>query len=312
MTFKTTALFSGFIGLLLAACNQAAPPATKTTAKKEKPAAPEKPASTYDKVMGAKKIRVGCGYTVPPVNYTDENGKHVGFDLDIARAVSKKLGEKMGTPLEVEIVKVDSKTRVAFLAAGRIDMTVSSMSHTRSRDETIDYAEPPYLWVGKQFYAKKGQFKTVEDLVGKKIAVQQGSNAFTAGAKFLKKHGDPKPNMVGFQTDGDAFLALKQGKVDAFTQDNVILLGIMGEEGKNYEPVGPIYSPGLYGIGVTPNDSKWRDAVSFALQDIMRDGTYEKIYTAWFGPEGKFPLATNARPRLPKDAYGDMLMVWPD
>ena len=246
------------------------------------------------------------------MNYLDEKGNHTGFDIDLARAIAEKLGKKHG-PLEVEFVKVDSKTRVAFLAAGRINMTVSSMSHTRSRDEAIDYAEPPYLWVGKQFYAKKGLFKSVKDLVGKRIAVQQGSNAFTAGAKFLKEHGDPHPNMIGFMTDGDALLALKQGKVDAFTQDNVILLGLLGDESVNYEPVGPIYSPGLYSIGVGPNDSKWRDAVSFALQETMEDGTYEEIYSKWFGTDGKYPLVTNARPRLPADAYGpDKLMVWPE
>jgi polar amino acid transport system substrate-binding protein len=268
--------------------------------------------STLDKVIAAKKIVIGSGYTVPPMNYLDEKGEHTGFDIDLGRAIAEQLGKEYG-PLEIEFVKVDSKTRVAFLVAGRIDMTMSSMSHTRSRDEAIDYAEPSYLWVGKQFYAKKDRFKSVEDLIGKRIAVQQGSNAFTAGAQFLKAHGDPDPQMMAFGTDGEAFIALRQDKVDAFTQDNVILLGILKEDGKDYAPVGPIYSPGLYGIGVIPNDSKWRDAVSFALQDVMRDGTYEEIYSRWFGPQGKFPLATNARPRLPEDAYGpDKLMIWPD
>ncbi len=283
-------------------CGSASAPPPPPPAEK-----PADPTSVLDKVLTAKKVVVGVGYTVPPMNYLDEQGNHMGFDVDLARAVAEKLG------VGVELVKVDSKTRVAFLAAGRVDMTVSSMSHTRSRDESIDYAEPPYLWTGKQFYAKRGRFKQVSELTGKKIAVQQGSNAFTAGAEYLKKVGDPNPQMVAFQTDGDAFLALSQGKVDAFTQDNVILLGIMKSEGKDYEPVGPIYSPGLYGIGVRPNDSKWRDKVSFALQDVMKDGTYERIYQAWFGPEGKFPLATDARPRLPKDTYGEgQLLVWPD
>jgi hypothetical protein len=49
-----------------------------------------------------------------------------------------------------------------------------------------------------------------------------------------------------------------------------------------------------------------------ALQDMLKDGTYEKIYDKWFGPKGKFPLPINARPRLPKDTYGDMLYIWPD
>jgi len=312
-----SALATLLLSALVAASEPAAPAqgaaaaaTPSATATPDKPA--DKPRSTLDKVIAAHKVSVGCGYTVPPMNYLDEDGNQTGFDVDLARAVVAKLGLAHGA-LEIELVKVDATSRVTFLAAGRIDMTVSSMSHTRGREEAIDYAEPPYLWVGKQFYAKVGRFKSVKDLIGQRIAVQQGSNAFIAGAQFLKEQGDPEPKMMAFRTDGEALLALRQGKVEAFTQDNVILVGLLQDEANQYEPVGPIYSPGLYGIGVGPNDSRWRDAVSFALQAAMKDGTYEQIYQRWLGPKGKFPLATNARPRLPEDAYGPgKLMIWPD
>jgi polar amino acid transport system substrate-binding protein len=270
-------------------------------------------ASKLDQVIRTGKVVIGSGYTTPPMNYIDSQGNHTGFDIDLGKAVVEKLNQAHDIELEIELVKVNSKTRIILLAVGRLDMTISSMSQTKSREQTIDFAFPPYLWVGKQFYAKKGRFKTVNDLVGKRIAVQQGSNAFIAGSQFLQAHGDKSPQMLGFSTDGEALLALKQDTVDAITQDNVILTGIMKEALKAYEPVGPIYSPGLYSIGVLPNDSKWRNAVSFALQAAMMDGTYEKIYQRWFGSEGKFPLATNARPRLPADAYGEgKLMYLPD
>jgi len=77
----------------------------------------------------------------------------------------------------------------------------------------------------------------------------------------------------------------------------------------DYEAVGPIFSPGLYGIGVPPNDSKWRDAISFALQNLLANGTLEKIYQKWFGPNGLYPSPINMRPRLPKDIFGDRNQV---
>jgi len=263
--------------------------------------------SILDKVKNAGVVRIGSGTTTPPLNYIDEKGNWTGFDLDIGDAIASKLGVK------VERVNVNTKTRVAFLAAGRIDLTVSSMSHTRSRDEQIDYAEPPYLWTGKVFYAKKGRFKSIAELGGKRIAVSQGSNAFTAGPEEVARHTNVAPVMVSFQTDAECFLALKQDKVDAFTQDSPIIAAVAGNEGVEYEPVGTIYSPGLYGIGVPPDDSKWRDTISFVLQDLIKDGSYEKIYQKWFGEHGKFPMPINARPRLPSDVFGDQnAYVWPD
>ncbi len=263
-------------------------------------------ASTLDEVKKRGVVRIGSGTTVPPMNYIDENGTWTGFDLELGDTIADRLGVK------VERVNVNNKTRVAFLASGRIDLTISSMSHTKSRDAQIDYVEPPYLWSGKIFYAKKGKFKDVRELGGKRIAVVQGSNAFIAAPQYLETLTDKKPVMLSFQTNSDCFMALRQGKVDAYTQDTPIIAGVAGNEGVEYEAVGPIYSPGLYGIGVPPDDSRWRDEISFILQELLKDGTYEAIYRKWFGEKGKFPLPINARPRLPEDIFGPMLYVWPD
>ena len=271
--------------------------------------------SVYDEVKKRGVVRIGHGTDVPPLSMIDpKDGVLKGFDIDIAKAMVEHIGKIMGTDLKMEGVVVNNKTRIAFLANKRIDLTVRSMSHTRSRDEQVDYAEPPYLWTGKIFYAKKGRFKTPMDICGKVMAVTQGSNAYIAGQEYLKEKGCDKEFVIkSFQNNAECFLALKQGKVDAYIQDTPIIAGVAGAEGVDYEPVGPIFSPGLYGIGTPPNDSKWRDTASFALQDMIADGTYEKIYLKWFGPDGIAPLPVNSRPRLPEDIFGDRnQFVWPN
>jgi len=271
--------------------------------------------SIYDQVKKKGVISIGHGNDVPPLSMIDpKTGELVGFDIDIAKAVAEQIGNIMGKKLKVDWVVVNNKTRIAFLANRRINLTVRSMSHTRSRDEQVDYAEPPYLWSGKIFYAKKGRFKTPMDICGQRMAVVQGSNAYIAGQNYLKELGCKKDFRISsFQNNSECFLALKQGKVDSFIQDTPIIAGVAGAEGVNFEPVGPIFSPGLYGIGTPPNDSKWRDTASFALQDIIKNGTYEKIYQKWFGPKGIAPLPINARPRLPEDIFRDRnQFVWPN
>jgi polar amino acid transport system substrate-binding protein len=270
--------------------------------------------SIYDEVKKKGVIRIGHGTDVPPLSLIDpKDGSLKGFDIDLAKAMAEEIGNMMGKKLKVDWVVVNNKTRIAFLANRRIDLTIRSMSHTRSRDEQIDYAEPPYLWTGKIFYAKKGRFKSPMDICGKVMAVTQGSNAYLAGQDYLKELGCNKKFIIkSFQNNAECFLALKQGKVDAYIQDVPIIAGVAGAEGVNYEPVGPIFSPGLYGIGTPPNDSKWRDTASFALQNLIMNGTYEKIYQKWFGPNGIAPLPINARPRLPEDIFGDRnQFVWP-
>ncbi len=263
--------------------------------------------SLVDEVKKKGVVRIGSGNATPPMNYIDEKGEWTGFDVDLGNAIAERLGVK------IERVLVDNKTRIAFLANRSIDISLANISQTRSREEQMDYAEPPYFWTGKIFYAKKGKFKSLKDLGGKKLGVDQGSNAFIAGPQEIAKYTDVKPEMLSFQNSAEGFQALKQGKIDAYSQDAQIMAAVARELGEEYEAVGgAMYSPGLYGIGVPEDDSNWRDKISFVLQDMMKDGTYEKIYQKWFGPKGKFPLSINARPRLPKDSYGDMLYFWPD
>ncbi|MGQ0595902.1 transporter substrate-binding domain-containing protein [Aquabacterium sp.] len=262
--------------------------------------------SILDRVKQAGVVKIGTGNDTPPMNYMEEDGTWTGFDVVLGDEIAKRLGVK------VERVTVNNKTRVAFLANGQIDMALSNLSRTMTRQDQVDFVDPPYLFTAKVFYAKKGKFKSLAQLGGKRIGVNQGSNAFTAAPEELAKHSKLAPQMVAFQKNAECFLALKQGKIDAFTQDSPIIAAVAGTESSQFEAVGGGYSPGLYSIGVPQNDSKWRNAVEKALQAIIKDGTYETLYQTWFGAKGKYPLALNARPRLPSDAFGNMPMVWPE
>jgi polar amino acid transport system substrate-binding protein len=262
-------------------------------------------ASVLDRVNERKLVRIGSGNDTPPMNFIDEGGRWTGFDIDLGEALAERLGVRL------ERVLVNNTTRVTMLANGQIDLTLSNLSQTRSREEQIDYATPPYLWTAKIFYAPRGKFATVAELGGKRIGVNQGSNAYTAAPEEIARHSSEPPQLVSFQRNAEGLMALRQGKIDAFCQDSPIIAALAADDSDSFEAVGAGFSPGLYGIGVPPNDSRWRDAVSFALQDLLADGTYERIYLEWFGPQGKYPLALDARPRLPRESFGDALYVWP-
>ena len=267
----------------------------------------KKEESVLDKVTKAGVIHVGTANNNPPMNYLDDDGNWTGFDVDLSQAIADELGVKL------ERVVVNNKTRISYLANGTVDMVVSNLSHTRSRDDEIDFVEPAYLWTGKIAYAKKGQFDELTDLAGKRIAVDQGSNAYIAIQQAIEEANGEAPDIQSFQSNAECFLALKQGKVDAFTQDSVIIAGVAGKEGVDYEAISGIYSPGLYSIGVPSNDSKWRDKLSYVLQDLMRNGKYDEIYEKWFGEDGMYPVDPSAKPVLNEKAFGeDELYVWPD
>ena len=235
-------------------------------------------------------VAIGIGYSTPPMNYLDDAGQPAGFDVDLAKALAERM------KLKYTVVRVNNKTRITSLTCGETDMVLSNMNRTMSRARQIDFSDT-YLLDGKRILAPKGKYRELRDFVGKRIAVCQGSNAQQAVAEALKALGDPSPRVMSFQNDSECFLALKAGKVDGYTNDTVILAGISGND-PAFEAVGEIYSPTYYGIGVPQNQSAWRYRVNAALRSLVMDGTYQRIYDAWFGPQGRFPLPP-ASGRLP-------------
>lgn len=251
-------------------------------------------------------VRVGIANNNPPMNYLDDDGKWVGFDVDLANALAEHMGVKL------EMVEVNNDTRISYLANNTIDMAITNLSHTTDRDAQIDFAEPSYIWDGKVAFVRKGEFKDMMDLAGKKIAVDQGSSAYKAVEKYITENGGEAPQIESYQGNAACFQALKDGKVDAFTQDSLICQGVAGADAGDFEVLGSFYSGSLYGIGVPSNDSAWRDEVSFSLQELMADGTYDKIYDAWFGKDGKFPLPYSVKPVLSEEFGDHVLYTWPD
>ncbi|MBN2178827.1 MAG: transporter substrate-binding domain-containing protein [Deltaproteobacteria bacterium] len=239
---------------------------------------------TYDKVQAEGVVQAGLMYNSIPAAYFNESNEWVGFDVDIATEVVKRIGQQMGKDLKMEKVKVNNKTRISFLTSGRIDMSTANMTHKRERDKTIDFSIT-YFFDGQKILAKKGKYTSHKDFVGKKMASMQGTTSEKNAINLLKSLGDTNPNVISFQDEPSCFLALQQGKVAGWSTDSTILLGYAAKEPGKYELVGDFFSDEPYGIGLPENDSDWRDAVNFAIQDMWNDGTYMNIYNKWYGPD---------------------------
>ncbi|MBN1829345.1 MAG: transporter substrate-binding domain-containing protein [Deltaproteobacteria bacterium] len=250
---------------------------------------------TYDRVMKEGVVRAGLMYNSIPAAYFNEKNEWVGFDVDIATEVVKRVGQQLSKNLTIEKVKVNNKTRISFLTSGRIDMSTANMTHKRERDKTIDFSIT-YFYDGQKILAKKGKYSKHQDFVGKRIASMQGTTSEKNIVNLLKQMGDPnaEKNVISFQDEPSAFLALQQGKVEGWSTDSTILIGYAAKEPGKYELVGDFFSDEPYGIGLPQDDSNWRDAINFAIQDMWLDGTYMKIYNKWYGPDTPyaFPMTS--------------------
>jgi polar amino acid transport system substrate-binding protein len=125
----------------------------------------------------------------------------------------------------------------------------------------------------------RGDIKGPEDLPGKRVATVTGSTS----AEYLKHHGIPAKEFTRVE---DACEALQQAAVDAVVYDAPVLLYYVSHEAKGkVQVVGRIFRKESYGI-LFPSNSSKRKLVNETLLKLKENGTYDRLYTKWFGGNG--------------------------
>jgi ABC-type amino acid transport substrate-binding protein len=249
---------------------------------------------TLDKITSSGKMVVGARSGSVPFGFIDRNNTWVGFSVDLCTEVKNKLEGKIGKKIDLELKEVIPSNRIALVANGTIDLECGSTTYTRARDETVDFSIN-FFFTGSQLLVKsESGIKSVTDLTGKRVGATQG----TTNEKAIREVA-PKAQVVVFQDHPSGFLALEQGKIDAYTTDGIILAGLRAKSpnAAGYEVVGDFFTNEPYSFILRENDSPWRDFVNHALMAMIEDGTYFKLYDKWFGPEGAVPYPMPAAVR---------------
>jgi len=171
--------------------------------------------SSIDIIKERGKIRIGVFSDKAPFGYLDSNGKNQGFDIVIAKRLTKEL---LGDENKVEFINLESANRVEYLVTNKVDITLANFTVTPERAKKVDFANP-YMKVAIGVASPdKKPINKVEDLKGKKLIITKGT---TADVYFTKNH--PEIEVLSFDHNSESFAALKDGRGDAITHDNTLL-----------------------------------------------------------------------------------------
>ncbi|WP_418184722.1 cysteine ABC transporter substrate-binding protein [Aliarcobacter vitoriensis] len=171
--------------------------------------------NSIDIIKEKGKVRIGVFSDKAPFGYLDSNGKHQGFDIVIAKRLTKEL---LGDESKVEFINLEAANRVEYLVTNKVDIVLANFTVTPERAKKVDFANP-YMKVAIGVASpEKSPINKVEDLKGKKLIVTKGT---TADVYFTKNHSDIAT--LSFDHNSESFAALKDGRADAFTHDNTLL-----------------------------------------------------------------------------------------
>ncbi len=220
-----------------------------------------------------KILKVGTDPTFAPFEFKDEKDQLTGFDSDLIKAI----GEDLGYTVKVESASFDGL--IPSLQAGKYDAVIAAMTITDERAQNVLFSDK-YLMATQYIATKKdSKIKTVEDLKGKKVGVQNS----TTGQMVVEKLG-MTPNK--YDTVPDAITDLINGGLDAVVADSpVVLYFIKQNPNADVQYIKGDFPKEYYGIALKLGNQELDDKVNASLKKLRENGKYNEIYKKWFNEE---------------------------
>jgi glutamate/aspartate transport system substrate-binding protein len=256
---------------------------------------------TLAKIKSSQTINMGVREASRPFSYLNEEKKSVGYSIDLCLAVVENIKRELKLPeLKVNYVVVQAVERIPKLVARAIDMECGSTTNTKARQEKVGFSYTYFVAGMKIMTPAKAAINTVRELSGLPVAISKGTTSEKLFTQ-LNSSGEVKMNLISFSNNQDAFKALREGKVRAYPQDDVLLLGMASKENVSKDMVlsETYMSIEPYAIMMRNNDTAMVAIANKTLAQIFSSGDINAIYNKWFDtPTFKVPMG-----RLTRDSF---------
>jgi polar amino acid transport system substrate-binding protein len=226
--------------------------------------------------------------TYPPQESIDPGtNRAVGFDIDVADAISQRMG------LTTTIVSTDYGVIIPTLLAHKGDAAISAIAITPDLESRVAFVG--YFESGQAILVRKGNpagVVNLADLCGKRVGVQvttSEEDTLTAenGSDCASSHIDIQTR----PTDTNAVDELKAGQLDAVLDDSPVADSFVSADPNDLEIAGPPVHLGVEGIAVDPKNGDVLHAIREAMLAIYEDGTYHQILLKWNLLDGEIPAS---------------------
>jgi polar amino acid transport system substrate-binding protein len=237
-------------------------------------------ADDLEKIKAAGELKIAMSGQYPPFNFVNEKNEVVGFDASIGAAIAERM------QLKPQLITTAWDGIVAGLRAGKFDTVVGSMTITPEREKAVDFVGP-YYHAGRAVFLKEDSaVQKLDDLKGKTLGVTLGETH----EKWAREQGGW--TIRTYKGLPELMLELNAGRGGAPPLDqkprNIPVMVAIKETGQKVRRLDtPDIEGGSVAIGIAirKNNPELKAAMQKALDEIMADGTYEKISMQWVGSD---------------------------
>ena len=256
---------AALMALSLSACGSGAASSASTAAAAD---------DSLQKVKDAGELRIGLEGDWQPFSYHDENDNLVGYDVEVAQNVARRLGVK------ADITEGAWDGLLTGLSTGVFDVVVNGVDVTEEREKTFDFSDP-YAYDHIDLVVRKDNdtIKTFEDLKGSTTANSTGSTYAQMGEDYGAK-------VSNVPTLAETMTLVLNGTVQATINADTSVQDYLNTTGEtNLKVVDQSDDVTEYAIPMKKGSDTLRKAINDALQDMRDDGTLKSLSEKYFGAD---------------------------
>ena len=227
--------------------------------------------------LEAGKLYMSTNAAFPPYEMTTDDGGFAGIDVEIAQAVAKKLG------LELVILDMDFDAALLAVEEGKSDIVMAGVTVNDERKLVMDFSTS-YAKGEQVVIVKEGSDVTMDNLGEKMIGTQRGTTGYIYASDTPENGGYGEDHVKDYDNGMSAVTALMNGQVDCVIIDKAPAMefiaanpGLTMLEGNWVEE--------QYAIGMDEGNTELQEAINKALNELIADGTVQKIIDKYIKAE---------------------------
>ena len=233
-------------------------------------------------------IRLGHLQDAPPFSFV-EGGTPQGYSVELCKHVAQSIQQQLKLPsLRIQWVQLALQERIPAVRDRKVDIECGTTTWTLSRQQEVDFSLMTFVDGATVLVRGNSDLMRLADLNGKKVAVVPTTTTANALQAALKARMLATV-VVPVNTPEEGIAKLRQGAVDGYASDRVVLLGqgLASKGGNSFRVLDDDFSVEPYALVLARGDPDFRLAIDRSLAGLYRSGEIEAIFNRWLGPLGR-------------------------
>ncbi len=221
-------------------------------------------------IAGVNSVQLDFGYLNPAT------GQIEGFEIDLVKQLVRAIFGN-DDPSHYRLVALTVPQRLPFVQEGRVDIVVDAITITCQRKQEVDFSTVYYDAKQRVLVPSNSSATGIGAFAGKPVC----ASAQSAPIQVMEALPHP-PLPVGAPQSIDCLVWLQEGRVDAISTDDSILLGFKTQD-PNTKIIGPSLAQVPYGMAISKAHPDFVRFVNGVIGELRADGTWRRLFDNWLG-----------------------------